>query len=61
MDQDKVARFKKIYLKHYGVRLTNEQATEGLIHLIQAVKLALPLGTNVTTKDTIDSKPLKSI
>lgn len=55
---DKVERYKKLYLKHYGIVLNNEQATDGLLHLIEAVRLAMPSGINLTRKDPIDN-PLK--
>lgn len=46
ISQGRIEQFKLLWLKHYGLKITDEEALKILVNLVEAVKLALPIKNN---------------
>jgi len=57
LDQEAVEEFKKLYLREYGIQLTNQQAIEYGTRLIGFVKAVY--GNDLPKKKVVDNRDKK--
>lgn len=60
MTIQRINKYKELYLKYHKTKLSDQQALEMLLNLVEAVKLALP-GTTLTQNVLIDAAGKESL